>query len=268
VLRVFIFLNNKKDLVHAQERLRGQLRGCDILTSRSDQEAFDFLALAEGPALGVIETGKGPALNLGVNVSQLIVTGDFPGEVPDRCDILRKPFSWGEFDLRIRRLLEATRFEEKNRELQIAMQTGWPGYAEMLNRLDREWKRSLRYERWISMICLTASWLDPARVDDCLHRAADELFVLDGNRFCALLPETDAGGAAAVAGRMESDLPRNKVPPAIGTASLQPLAVYRGMVHQPSGHAGSEMLLDQARQAQAGSARINRVMHFSDLVDN
>lgn len=122
------------------------------------------------------------------------------------------------------------------------------------NFLKREWQRCLRYDRYISLLCVSLSIEEKAasgksgasgRIDeignllaDCTQRPGDGVYIHtmeDFQYFLIVLSETDSGGASHVAYRIlhnltdyKNSVKRLKIATKIGICSLKPLQAYRG----------------------------------------
>lgn len=261
--RLVLYAGHRKLVDLFQAAAAATLPGASVVLCRSDAEAFDFLTLGEPGTVAVIETSRPPLSSIPDNSLQILVSPVFPAECPDHCEIIKPPCSANELGVTLARALERMRLRAERTELQKTRSAVFPGFPELISRLDREWKRSLRYERWLSLLVMQGRLLEPERIDECLQRAADELFELPGGRYAALLPETNEQGALKVAGRIFDALGAWT-----GAASARPVEVYRQMLRQAHSQGpGSQQLLDQAGTAADRAAARGGVMHFSDLVD-
>ncbi|MBL8021336.1 MAG: GGDEF domain-containing protein [Leptospirales bacterium] len=254
---------------------RGPVVGCKSL-----EELLDFLQLHQnGSEIDLIVTEVSEAhgaawsmqaladLSLLKNTPVLFlanrnVYGEIESSLP-LFDIAAIPVTPEEIQMRLRSLTRWRNLAVENQAMEHEFrnlatedkdliqlrdaETGLASHGTLVQFLQREWRRSLRYDRPIGAIVVEFQLETPdpgvlrslgERFRESLHRAGDIAGRLKVNQIAAILSETDKRGAEHVAGRLTASLAQlagaggdraQVLQISVGFASLQPRDTYQGM---------------------------------------
>lgn len=155
---------------------------------------------------------------------------------------------------------------------------GFPGEAAFLRVIDREWKRSVRYERPLTVLLVSVLHFEDSPramqmavtrdvallIENGLHRPGDFVACLEPGSFGCVLPETDGAGMTHVGSRLLDSVAPQSVQLILGGATVTPLEYYRSVRPGPDRTPGTQNILLRARHAldQARASESNRAFRF------